>query len=186
MQNGIENVLSRNPLIPVVKMSGAEDVIRIGNELGEQGIYCVEITLRTEFAWEAIQQFKEQFGDTFEVGVGTIVNSEQIAKAREVGVDFLVSPGCTSHIAQQLEHSGISFLPGVSTPSEIMRAMEFGWRYFKFFPANLFGGIKALSTYGAVFQEAKFCPTGGISESNYPDFLALDNVCAVGGSWIIK
>ena len=186
MQHGIEHILKRNTLIPVVTINNPADVERVAHQLIAANVSCIEITLRTEFAWEAIAQFKQQFGDQFDVGVGTVVNGAQVERARSLGVDFMVCPGCTPALAQHLEHSGIPFLPGVSTPSEIIKGLELGWRYFKFFPANLFGGVKALSTYAAVFGDAKFCPTGGVSESNYQEFLALENVIAVGGSWLVQ
>ncbi len=186
MQNGIEKILSKHKLIPVVTINSLEEVDTIAQKLQANNISCIEITLRTDVAWEAIQSFKEKYGDTFDVGVGTIVNKENIDKAVATGVDFLVSPGCTKQLAKRMKRSGVSFLPGASTPSEIIRLKEHGWKYLKFFPANLFGGISALKTYGSLFPDMKFCPTGGISEDNYEDYLELSNVVCVGGSWLTK
>ena len=186
MQNNIEAVLKDNPLIPVVTIESEDQIQSTFDKLRSQGVNCIEITLRTDFAWNAIEIFKKQYSEGFQVGVGTITNVEQVQKCKELNVDFMVSPGLTNKLAQELDKSGIPFLPGVSTPSEIIQAMEYGWKFFKFFPANLFGGIDALKTYGSVFPEVKFCPTGGISESNHKDFLALKNVLSVGGSWLTK
>ena len=98
----------------------------------------------------------------------------------------MVSPGLTNPMIQQFDVSEIPFLPGVSTPSEIIRGMDLGWKYFKFFPADLFGGAKALKTYGSIFKNSFFCPTGGINQDNYKDYLELDNVLSVGGSWLLN
>jgi len=186
MQNNISTILENNPLIPVVTIRSIEEIDSIFDQLEAQQVYCIEITLRTSIAWEAIRLSKEKFGDRFKIGVGTITGAEAIEKCVAYKVDFMVSPGLAPGLIKPFEESGIPFLPGVSTPSEIISAMEHGWRYFKFFPANLFGGIAALKTYGAIFPEVSFCPTGGISQHDYQDYLALPTVKAVGGSWLIK
>lgn len=186
MQNNILDILERNPIIPVVAINEESDIDKVYSALSAKGITCIEITLRTPYAWEAIAEFKKRYGKSMDVGVGTVISVQQINKCVDMGVDFMVSPGLTSTMVQNLEHSGIPFIPGVATPSEIIRGMEIGWRYFKFFPANLYGGIEALKSYGSVFNEVKFCPTGGINESNHQDYLSLDNVISVGGSWVIK
>lgn len=185
-QFNIEDVLSGSPLIPVVTINALSEVDTVYEQLKSQGISCIEITLRTAVSWEAIRLFKERYGNEFSVGVGTILSIRDIERCQEVKVDFLVSPGTSDTMIAALNTCGIPFLPGVATPSEIIRGLEAGWKCFKFFPADLFGGIKALKTYGSVFSEAKFCPTGGINESNYKDFLALENVMSVGGSWLLK
>lgn len=186
MQNNIEKILKENPLIPVVTIDNEEELHAIYSKLKSKDIHIIEITLRTEFAWEAIKLFKEHYGNEFKVGVGTIINAEQIQKSIDLRVDFMVSPGLTTGMIQLLDFSGIPFITGVSTPSEIIRGIEIGWEYFKFFPANLFGGVDAMKSYGAIFKDIKFCPTGGIDESNYEDYLKLPNVLAVGGSWLTK
>jgi 2-dehydro-3-deoxyphosphogluconate aldolase/(4S)-4-hydroxy-2-oxoglutarate aldolase len=186
MQNNIQQILERNPIIPVVTIHSEKDIDRIHKQLSDRAIRCIEITLRTDYAFEAISEFKNRFGDLYDVGVGTIVNPDQIHRCVELKVDFMVSPALSPNLAQHLEHSETPFIPGVATPSEILRGMELGWRYFKFFPANLFGGLDALKAYSSVFREAKFCPTGGINEMNHSEYLALENVVSVGGTWLIK
>lgn len=185
IQNNIEKILENHPLIPVVTIHNLDEIDGIYEKLSAQGIYCIEITLRTPVAWDAIALFKERYGDEFQVGVGTVITAHDIGKSAELGADFLVSPGVTASMVRQFNTAEIPFLPGVSTPSEIISAMDLGWRYFKFFPADLFGGTKALSTYGAIFSEVKFCPTGGVNASNYKEYLALENVMSVGGSWLL-
>ena len=186
MQNNIQQILERNPIIPVVTIQNEKDIERVHQQLSDRSIRCIEITLRTDYAFEAISEFKKRFGDQYDVGVGTIVNLDQIRKCVDLKVDFMVSPALSPTLAQHLEHSGTPFIPGVATPGEILKGMELGWRYFKFFPANLFGGLDALNAYRSVFSEVKFCPTGGINESNFSEYLALDNVVSVGGTWLIQ
>jgi 2-dehydro-3-deoxyphosphogluconate aldolase/(4S)-4-hydroxy-2-oxoglutarate aldolase len=186
MQNNISDILERHSIIPVVSFSNEEELSVAYEQLKSKNISCIEITLRTDYSWDSIKEFQKRYGNEFEIGVGTVISNEQILKCVELGVDFIVSPGLTTSLVQNLEHSNIPFLPGVATPSEIIRGMEIGWRYFKFFPANLYGGIEALKAYSSVFRDVKFCPTGGINESNYHDFLELNNVISVGGSWILK
>ncbi|MFN5846446.1 MAG: bifunctional 4-hydroxy-2-oxoglutarate aldolase/2-dehydro-3-deoxy-phosphogluconate aldolase [Flavobacteriia bacterium] len=185
MQNNIEDILSRNSIIPVVTIHDFHQIDAVYDQLMKQGIKCIEITLRTDYAWEAIAEFKLKYGCEIKVGVGTVISNEQILKCKDLKVDFMVSPGLTTSLVQNLEHSEIPFIPGVATPSEIIRGMEIGWRFFKFFPANLFGGVDALKAYGSLFKDVKFCPTGGVNETNYKEYLALNNVISVGGSWVI-
>jgi len=184
MQNNIEKLLKENPLIPVVTIDRLDQIDAIYQKLHAKNIRCIEITLRTAVAWDAIALFKEKYGDVLKIGVGTIVSPDDILKCVQLNVDFMVSPGLTSSMIQQFDFSGIPFLPGVSTPSEIIRGIDMGWRVFKFFPADLFGGVKALKLYGQIFSDVTFCPTGGINQENYQDYLALKNVLAVGGSWL--
>jgi 2-dehydro-3-deoxyphosphogluconate aldolase/(4S)-4-hydroxy-2-oxoglutarate aldolase len=186
VQNNILAVLKKHPLIPVVTINSLDEINEIVNSLFSKNIYCIEVTLRTPIAFEALAIIKKNFGDKMDVGVGTIINQEQIKKVTEIGVDFIVSPGINSNLAQALESSSIPFIPGVSTPSEIISGIQMGWNVFKFFPANLFGGVPAIKTYGQVFPEITFCPTGGISESTYNEYLSLANVVSVGGSWMMN
>jgi 2-dehydro-3-deoxyphosphogluconate aldolase/(4S)-4-hydroxy-2-oxoglutarate aldolase len=186
MQNNIEKILKENQLIPVVTVERLDQIDEIYHKLVAQDIRCIEITLRTDVAWEAIALFKEKYGSSFKIGVGTIISPEDILKCVKLKVDFMVSPGLTASMFEQFDISGIPFLPGVSTPSEIIRGMDMGWRFFKFFPADMFGGVKAVKLYGNIFKDATFCPTGGINDTNYRDYLELDNVMAVGGSWLLN
>jgi len=186
MQNNIENILKSNPLIPVVTIENLDQIEAIYKKLVSQNVKCIEITLRTEVAWNAISIFKAKYGSEFKIGVGTVISVEDILKCSKIGADFIVSPGCSSSMLQQFNKGDLPFLPGVSTPGEIIQGIEDGCQFFKLFPANLFGGIDALNTYNNVFPSVKFCPTGGINENNHHSFLALNNVISVGGSWLIK
>ncbi len=186
IQNNIAAVLAQHSVVPVVTINAEHEIEGIVATLKANNIRCIEITLRTAYALEGIAYFKKHFGHEFAVGVGTVVNKEQVAQVSALGVDFIVSPGLNAELGKALEASGIPFIPGVATPSEIMEGLQLGWNVFKFFPANLFGGLAALKAYGQVFPAVKFCPTGGITEETHQDYLALDNIICVGGSWMMK
>lgn len=185
-QNNIENVLKNHPLIPVVTIHSEEEIEPIIQQLIARNIFCIEVTLRTDFAFEAIEIIKNRYSETITLGVGTVLSQSQIERLVEIGVDFIVSPGLTPSLYDHLTVSKIPFIPGAVTPSEIMQAIELGCTTLKFFPATIFGGIQALKTYGTVFSQVKFCPTGGVDESTYEAYLALSNVISVGGSWMMK
>lgn len=185
-QNNIEKVLRENPIIPVVTFNSKEEVDEVVQELLSKGIKCIEVTLRTDCAFDCIKYAKEKYGNEISVGMGTVTNVNHVYKAQDLQVDFMVSPGISRTQSSAFERSSIPFIPGVSTPSEIIKAVNLGYDVLKFFPANLFGGIGALKAYGQVFPQVKFCPTGGVSEENHQEYLALDNVIAVGGSWLTK
>lgn len=183
-QNNIRGILEKHPVIPVITFQNLDEVIPQINRLRDRGVFCIEITLRTPIAFDAIKLAKSTFTQGFDVGVGTVINQTQIELASKLKVDFMVSPGLNPDLAAALENSGVAFIPGVATPGEIMKGLELGWDTFKFFPAHLFGGYEALKTYGQVFPQVKFCPTGGIKEETHQSYLALDNVMSVGGSWL--
>ncbi|MBM3452624.1 MAG: bifunctional 4-hydroxy-2-oxoglutarate aldolase/2-dehydro-3-deoxy-phosphogluconate aldolase [Bacteroidetes bacterium] len=186
MQNNIEAILQENKIIPVVTIQNESEIDTIYQKLSSKGIHCIEITLRTPYAFEAIAEFKKRYGFEFKVGVGTVIKREQVEKCKALKVDFMVSPGLTADLARELHESKIPFLPGGVTPSEIITGQELDVQFFKFFPANLFGGLQTLEAYETVFKGVKFCPTGGINESNYKDFLRLENVVSVGGTWVLR
>lgn len=183
MQNGIRELLRQHPLIPVVTIAKASEAVPLMNYLRGRGVMCMEVTLRTDAALEAIAVAKENATDGFSVGVGTIKKEVDVRAAQQAGADFLVSPGFTPSLLQAMETSGIPYIPGAVTPSELMLGMEHGIDTFKFFPANVFGGMPTLKNYAAVFQSLKFCPTGGITSQSAADYLAMPNVISVGGSW---
>ena len=182
-QNNIASVIKSHQLIPVITFNSESDPIKLMNFLMEQGVSCIEVTLRTKEGIEGMAKLKSHFGDSICLGAGTVTYAEQIEALKRIGVDFLVSPGLTPSLKEKMDHSKIAYLPGVATPSEIMAAREMGLSKLKFFPANLFGGISALKTFGNLFPDVSFCPTGGVSEKTKNEYLALDNVIAVGGSW---
>ena len=185
-QHNIERLLSAHPLIPVVTFNNAAEIDTTISSLLSKGINCIEVTLRTEFALSALKIIKEQYANEIALGVGTVISKNQVDIIEKIGVDFIVNPGISQELCQHQQSSNIPFIPGVTTPSEIISGLDTGCNVLKFFPANLFGGIKALKTYGQVFPQVKFCPTGGINAETYQDYLDLANVISVGGSWMLK
>lgn len=184
-QNNIAEVIRDNKIIPVVTFKSAMDVEAVLEKLLIQKINCIEITLRTEAAFDAIEKCKKMAPDGFKTGVGTIINAEQIEKCRDLAVDFMVSPGSTERLVAAMKKSGIAYIPGVMTASEIIAALEMECTYLKLFPFNIAGGLTALDHYSKVFPQVKFCPTGGLNNENHQEVMNLKNVFAVGGSWVL-
>lgn len=184
-QNNIRQILSKHAVIPVVNFDRIEDVEKTIEKLLKRNIHCIEITLRTALAFDCIAMAKKLNYPNFDVGIGTVVTEDQINKAKDLEVAFMVSPGINEHLAPHFEESKIAFIPGIATPSEIICGKQLSWDTFKFFPAHLFGGLKSLKTYGQVFPDIMFCPTGGITEETHKEYLNLNNVISVGGSWIV-
>lgn len=182
----IHKILKNNPLIPVVTFQKEDSPEAFMDYLIQRNVFCIEITLRTEYGLKAIELLKKRFSDTIQVGAGTVINSSQVDQLKSIGADFIVSPGLTVDLFDCMMESEIPFLPGVATPSEIIQAQELGLKYLKFFPANLYGGVAALKMFGGLFPTIKFCPTGGITEETSKEYLELKNVVAVGGSWFEK
>ena len=184
-QNNIRVILEKHKLIPVVTFNALDEVQPMIEKLLANNIHCIEITLRTPIAFDAIAETVSKFGDKIDVGIGTVINAQQIQKAIDLNVKFMVSPGLNAAIFDDLENSNIAFIPGVATPSEIMTGIAKGWDTFKFFPANLFGGKDAIKAYGQLFPNIKFCPTGGITKDSFQEYLDMKNVISVGGSWMV-
>jgi len=179
----IEQVMRTAPVIPVLVIEDASTARELAEALVAGGLRVLEVTLRTPAAIEAIRRMNLVPGAI--VGAGTVVNQAQLDEARAAGAEFIVSPGLTEGLAQAVAATGIPYLPGVATAGEIMRGLDLGLTHFKFFPAEAAGGIKALKALAAPFAQCRFCPTGGISAETAPDWLALEPVLCVGGSWIV-
>ena len=185
-QFGIRKILTNHPIVPVCVEDDPARIERVMEKLEASGIRCIEITLRSAGAFEVIQKALEVRKEGFSIGVGTIISSEQVERCATLGVDFMVSPGLTSHLADAFKMAKVPFLPGVMTSSEIIAGLEYGLDTFKLFPFNLAGGEKALQTYGSVFPHVKFCPTGGVNQEIAERILQAQNVIAVGGTWMLK
>lgn len=185
IQNGITAILEANKLIPVVTFNRIKEVDEIAEKLIARNINCIEVTLRSDIAMDAIRLIQEKYGQHLKVGAGTVINQSQVDMLNDLKIDFIVSPGSSSLLINSLLKTDVPFITGVVTPSEILQGLELGCTVFKFFPANLFGGVSTLKTYGQVFPQVKFCPTGGISAGTMQDYLQLTNVVSVGGSWMI-
>lgn len=184
-QFGIREILEKHPIVPVATIKDLGEVDTMIEGLLKQGIHCIEVTLRTAIAFDAMRYIKKHYSNEMEVGVGTVVAKHQLMEVADIGVDFIVSPGLLTHLEEDLNKVKIPFIPGVVTPSEIMQGMAVGYDTFKLFPAEIVGGVKLLKTYAGLFPNAKFCPTGGVNQANYPDYAALKNVICVGGSWVV-
>ncbi len=171
-------------VMPVVVIDNVEDAVPVTNALKAGGIKAVEVTLRTPAALDAIRAIKAECEDVL-VGVGTIVNEQNLKDVAEIGVDFGVSPGYTPDLIKQSQDLGVELLPGVSTVSEVMLGMDLGLSCFKLFPAVAVGGLPLLKSIGGPLPQVTFCPTGGLTIDTFTDFLALPNVGCVGGTWLV-
>ena len=172
------------PVIPVIVLHDAAQAVPLAQALLAGGIRMLEITLRTPQALACMSAIAKEVPQVV-VGAGTVRNPADVLAARKAGARFLVSPGFTPALAQAALQAGLPWLPGVSTASEIMAAMDAGLRALKFFPALQAGGVAMLKAWSGPFPEACFCPTGGVSAANAREFLALPNVVCVGGSWLV-
>lgn len=171
--------------IPVVVINELSETDKILKALKNNNINCAEITFRTACAAEAIAYAIANYPD-MEIGAGTVINAEQCEAALAAGATFIVSPGFSPAVATICKERNIPYYPGCVTPTEIMAALEFGLTTIKFFPANVYGGLKAMKALAAPFPQIKFIPTGGVDRSNIDEFLAYDKIAAIGGSFFVK
>ena len=178
----IETIMRTSAVIPVLVIDDAATAKPLAEALVRGGLKVLEVTLRTPAALDAIREMKQVPGAI--VGAGTVISVDQFGQAMDAGAEFIVSPGLTETLGGPIVESGVPFLPGVANAGDIMRGYDLGLRHFKFFPAEANGGLKALKALAAPFYEAKFCPTGGVTQASAPDWLGFDPVLCVGGSWI--
>jgi 2-dehydro-3-deoxyphosphogluconate aldolase / (4S)-4-hydroxy-2-oxoglutarate aldolase len=179
----VEQVMRLAPVIPVLVIEDVAYARPIAEALVAGGLYALEVTLRTPAALDVIREMTKVDGTV--VGAGTVLNERDLDASMEAGARFVVSPGLTEPLARAAIERNIPFLPGVANASDIMRGLDLGLDCFKFFPAEASGGIKALASLAAPFHQARFCPTGGITQATAPDWLALKAVLCVGGSWLV-
>ena len=172
-------------IIPVVVIKDLNDAEPMLKALKAGGINCAEITFRTACAEDAIRLATEKFPD-MNIGAGTVINKEQAKRAVNAGAKFIVSPGLSEEVAIYCKKINIPYFPGCVTPTEIMKAIELGLTVVKFFPSNIYGGLKAMKALSAPFPQVKFIPTGGVDSTNIDEYLAWDKIYAVGGSSFVK
>lgn len=177
----IGSIMRISPVIPVLVVEDAGQARDIAEALVEGGLRVLEVTLRTPAALDVIREMAKVEGAV--VGAGTVLNEEDLKRSIEAGARFAVSPGLTERLGRAAITSGLPFLPGVTNPGDIMRGLDLGLGHFKFFPAVASGGIPALKALAGPFGKVHFCPTGGITLDNARDWLALDPVLCVGGTW---
>ncbi|MGL2618407.1 bifunctional 4-hydroxy-2-oxoglutarate aldolase/2-dehydro-3-deoxy-phosphogluconate aldolase [Helicobacter pylori] len=183
MQDKTIEVLQISPIIPVVVIEDIKDAVPLAQSLVEGGIQIIEVTLRSSCALEAIELIAKNV-PKMRVGAGTILNPTQLEQAQNRGAEFLISPGLTIKLLEYAKKKDMPLIPGVSSSSEVMQALELGYSALKFFPAEYCGGVKLLNAFNGPFKGVKFCPTGGISADNMHSYLNLENVLCVGGSWL--
>jgi 2-dehydro-3-deoxyphosphogluconate aldolase/(4S)-4-hydroxy-2-oxoglutarate aldolase len=177
-------ILQAGPVVPVMVIHELEHAVPLARALVTGGVKVLEIVLRTPVAVAAIRAIASEVPDAI-TGAGTVINAWDLAAVTEAGALFAISPGLTRELLDAALLGPIALIPGISTISELMLAMDKGYRQFKFFPAEAAGGIEMLKSIGGPFPQISFCPTGGISAVNYRDYLALKNVACVGGSWFV-
>ncbi|WP_121011590.1 bifunctional 4-hydroxy-2-oxoglutarate aldolase/2-dehydro-3-deoxy-phosphogluconate aldolase [Helicobacter pylori] len=183
MQDKTIEVLQISPIVPVVVIENIKDAVPLAQSLIEGGIPIIEVTLRSSCALEAIELIAKNV-PKMRVGAGTILNFAQLEQAQNRGAEFLISPGLTIKLLEHAKKKDMPLIPGVSSSSEVMQALELGYSALKFFPAEYCGGVKLLNAFNGPFKGVKFCPTGGISADNMRSYLNLENVLCVGGSWL--
>jgi len=177
------SILSASPLIPVITVSHPDQALPLCQALVDGGIRVLEITLRSPYGINAIEQIRKAIPEVW-VGAGTVTSIAQYRQVEAAGAQFVITPGVTEAILEFSLTSEAPLLPGISTVSELMIGYNLGYREFKFFPAEVAGGIPALKAFAGPFPDVTFCPTGGIRRHTARDYLALDNVSAVGGTWL--
>lgn len=179
-----KEVFSISKIIPVIVIEDISIAIPLAKALFAKGINILEITLRTPVALEALQLLTDTFPEAM-IGAGTIINVQQLHAVIKAGAKFAISPGHTASLLKAGKEAHIPLIPGVASVSDLMEGMELGYTHFKFFPAVAAGGIPMLKAMNGPFPKVRFCPTGGITESNHVEYLALPNVDCVGGSWVV-
>ena len=184
MKLTMEQVLKRaRPVLPVLVIEDVSLALDLAGALYAGGVEVLEVTLRTPRALDALAAIRKELPQLL-VGAGTLIHTEQFLEARDAGAQFAVSPGCTERLAAAAEDSGLPYLPGVMTPSEVLLALEYGYRSLKLFPANGSTSVKMHKSFKGPFTGIRFCPTGGGRPDNLLSFLRLPNVACVGGTWI--
>ena len=180
----IDEIMRAAPVIPVLVLEQEMDWAALAETFVAAGLPVLEVTLRTQFALEAIREMSRVEGAV--TGAGTVLSDRQLGEAVDAGARFIVSPGLTEPLGRKIIQSGLAYLPGTANAGDIMRGLDLGLDRFKFFPAEASGGIAALKALSAPFANVRFCPTGGIRPDTAADWLALPSVLCVGGTWFVK
>jgi 2-dehydro-3-deoxyphosphogluconate aldolase/(4S)-4-hydroxy-2-oxoglutarate aldolase len=176
-------ILRQGPVVPVMVINRLEQAVPLATALVAGGIRVLEITLRTPVATEAIAAISREVPGAI-VGAGTVTRGEELEAVAAAGAVFAISPGLTVELLDAANRGPIPLIPGVATVSELMTGLARGYDHFKFFPAEAAGGVKMLKAFAGPFPRVTFCPTGGITEVNYREYLTLATVACVGGSWV--
>jgi 2-dehydro-3-deoxyphosphogluconate aldolase/(4S)-4-hydroxy-2-oxoglutarate aldolase len=182
--NPILEQFEKMGVIPVVAIQDAQDAMQLADTLMEGGLPCAEITFRTAAAIDAMRIMADR--KDILVGAGTVLKVDQVKAAVDVGAKFMVSPGFNPKVVAYCVENDITITPGISTPSDIEAALEFGLEVLKFFPAGAFGGLNTLKAMSGPYTTVRFIPTGGVNAQNLTDYLEFVKVVACGGTWIAK
>jgi 2-dehydro-3-deoxyphosphogluconate aldolase/(4S)-4-hydroxy-2-oxoglutarate aldolase len=174
---------THGPVIPVIVIRHIEDAVPMAEAFLEGGIKVLEVTMRTPVALQCMEAIAKAVPDAI-LGAGTVRSVADAKAAKDVGCSFAVSPGYTSELGNACRQMGLPLLPGVSTGSEVMTANADGYYFLKLFPAGAVGGVNLLKGFSGPFGDVKFCPTGGVTVENAPQFLSLPNVPVCGGTWL--
>ncbi len=179
----LAGLLALGKVIPVITIEDVAQAVPLARALVAGGVRLLEITLRTQAGFDSAIKIMQEVPEAV-VGIGTVLTPQDFARAEAIGAQFALSPGATPELLDAAAASGLPFMPGVATASDLMAAMARGFSTVKFFPASNLGGIPAIRALGGPFPQARFCPTGGVSAANAAEWLAVPNVVAVGGSWL--
>ncbi len=180
-----KDIFAMGPIVPVLVINKVEDALPIAEALLEANVKVLEVTLRTPAALDVIAEIAAKLPEAM-IGSGTVTNRVQLQQSIDAGAKFAISPGLTKDLLQAGNESEIALIPGISSISELMDAIDYGYDHVKFFPAEASGGTKAIQSIGGPFPDIRFCPTGGININNVRNYLALPNVACCGGSWLVS
>lgn len=183
--NSFSSLMGKQTLLPIIQADSVEQGVAVSKAMYAAGLRLVEVVLRTDASIAALSAIKAELPELI-VGAGTVTNETILAQAINAGADFIITPAVSKQLLEVLKETSIPVLPGVSNTGEILMTREAGFTEMKLFPAELSGGAKFLSAVSSVFKDVKFCPTGGVTLANKPEYLALKNVFAVGGTWVAK
>lgn len=181
----ISSLMGAQKLLPIIQVENEQDGVELARAMYAANLTTVEVVLRSPRSAQAILAIKEAIPD-MQVCAGTVIDNSSLAVAKSSGADFIVTPAVSERLLQALAESELPVLPGVASVSDVLLAREHGYTELKLFPAKLAGGADFLKAIGSLFPEIRFCPTGGVSMANLDSFLSLNNVFAVGGTWVAK
>jgi 2-dehydro-3-deoxyphosphogluconate aldolase/(4S)-4-hydroxy-2-oxoglutarate aldolase len=185
MQQRITSFIETHPpILPIITVELLDNLLPLVDALAQGGIHAIEITLRNPLGMQSLAYLRKHRPELF-LCAGSITSTEELRQAAALNVDLLITPGISTHILEAAEKCEATLLPGISTASDILLAIEYGYHYLKFFPAEALGGISYLHALSAPFPDVKFCPTGGINDKNVNQYLRLNHVAFVGGSWLL-
>lgn len=182
-ENNFAGILRAARVMPILTVRDVTQAVKTAEAIAAGGLTVMEITLRTDVAVTAIRAIRDRLPQVL-IGAGTLLRRGDFARARDAGAYFAVSPGLTDELAQDAVQSELPFLPGVQTATEAMRAIGYGFRELKFYPAKAAGGTDVLADFSSIFPQVGWCPTGKVGRQDVPSYLALPSVLCCGGSWI--